>query len=84
MLAWGYQTDLHHFPDAEFLQIVACFRQLRPACNKLATACAANDIPGMQEMVKAVVQLVKDCVKKLTNTINVLPDRVRNTTWARG
>jgi len=28
MLARGYQTDLHHFPDAEFLQIVAGFRQL--------------------------------------------------------
>jgi len=33
MLPRGYQTDLHHFPDAEFLQIVACFRQLRPACD---------------------------------------------------
>jgi len=33
MLARGYQTDLHHFPDAEFLQIVAGFRQLRPACD---------------------------------------------------
>jgi len=47
MLARGYQTDLHHFPDAEFLPIVAGFRQLRPACDELATACAANDIPGM-------------------------------------
>jgi len=71
MLARGYQTDHHHFPDAEFLQIVAGFPQLRPACDELATACAANDIPGMQEVDKAVVQLVKDCGKKLTNTINL-------------
>jgi len=71
MLARGYQTDLHHFPDAEFLQIVAGFRQLRPACDELATASAANAIPGMQEVDKTVVQLVKDCGKKLTNTINL-------------
>jgi len=71
MLARGYQTDLHHFPDAEFLQIVAGFRQLRPACDELATASAANDTSGMQEVAEAVVQLVKDCRKKLTNTINL-------------
>jgi len=71
MLARGYQTDLHYFPDAEFLQIVAGFGQLRPACDELATASAANDIPGMQEVDEAVVQLVKDCGKKLTNTINL-------------
>jgi len=63
MLARGYQTDLYHFPDAEFLQIVAG--------DELATASAANDIPGMQEVDEAVVQLVKDCGKKLTNTINL-------------
>jgi len=33
MLARGYQTDLHQFPDAEFLQIFAGFRQLRPTCD---------------------------------------------------
>jgi len=64
MLARRYQTELHQFPDAEFLQIVAGFRQLRPACDELATASAANDIPGMQEVDVAVVQLVKDCGKK--------------------
>jgi len=26
MLAKGYQRDLHHFPDEEFLQIVPSFR----------------------------------------------------------
>jgi len=71
MLARGYQTDLHHFPDAEFLQIVTGCRQLRPTCDELTIASAANDIPGMQEVDEAVVQLVKDCGKKLTNTINL-------------
>ena len=71
MLARGYQTDLHHFPDGEFLQIFASFHQLRPVCDKLATASAANDISGMQEEDEAVVQLVEDCGKKLTNTINL-------------
>ena len=44
---------------------------MRPACDELATASAANDRPGMQEVDEAVVQLVKDCGKKLTNTINL-------------
>ena len=47
LLARGYLTDIHHFPDAEFHQIVASFQRLRPACDKLATASAANDIPSM-------------------------------------
>jgi len=71
MLARGYQTDLHPFREAEFLQIVAGFRQLRPACDDLATVSVAKDIPGMQEVDEAVVQLVKDSGKKLTNTINL-------------
>jgi len=71
MLARGYQTDLHHFPDTEFLQIVAGVWQLRPACDELATASAVNDLPGMKEVNEAVVQLVKDYGKKLTNTINL-------------
>jgi len=44
---------------------------LRPACDELATAPAANDIPRMQEVDEAVVQLVKNCGKKLTNTIKI-------------
>jgi len=65
----GYLTDLHHFPDIEFQQIIACARRFRPACDELATASAGNDIPRMQEVNQAVIQLVKDCGKKLTNTI---------------
>jgi len=44
---------------------------LRPTCDELATACPANDIPVMQEVEEAVVQLVTDCGKNMTNTINL-------------
>jgi len=71
MLARGYQTDLHHLADSGFLKIVAGFRQLRPTCEDLATASAANNIPVMQKGDTAVVQLVNDCGKRLTNTINL-------------
>jgi len=44
-------------------------RRLKPACDELATASAANNMAGMQEIDEAVLQLVKDCGKKLANTI---------------
>jgi len=47
MLARGYLTHLHHFQDIEFQQIVASVRQLRPACDELATMSAVNNIPRM-------------------------------------
>ena len=69
MLAWGYISDNWHFPDAEFQQIVEGMRRLKPACDELATASAANNMASMQEIDEAVLQLVKDCGKKLANTI---------------
>ena len=68
MLASNY-ADIHKFPDAEFLQIVAGMRRLLPVCNALATASSANNIHLMQEIDEGVIQLVKDCGKKLTNTL---------------
>jgi len=44
-------------------------RRLKPACDELATASAANNIASMQEIYEAVLQLVKHCGKKLTKTI---------------
>jgi len=44
-------------------------RRLKPACDELATASAANNMASMQEIDEAVLQLVKDCGKKLANTI---------------
>jgi len=55
MLARGYLTDLNHFSDVEFQQIVTGVGRLRPACDELANASAANDIPRMQEVDEAVI-----------------------------
>jgi len=68
MLARNY-ADIKTFPDADFQPIVAGMRRLLPACDALATASAANNIRLMQEIDEGVVQLVKDCGKKLTNTL---------------
>ena len=69
MLARGYISDNWHFPDAEFQQIVAGMRRLKPACDELATASAAKNIASMQEIDETVLQLVKDGGKNLTKTI---------------
>ena len=68
MLARNY-ADIHKFPDAEFQQIVTGMRRLLPVCNALATSSAANNILLRQEIDEGVIQLVKDCGKKLTNTL---------------
>jgi len=69
MLVRGYISDNWHFPDAEFQQIVEGIRRLKPACDELATASAANNMASMQEIDEAVLQLVKDCGKTLANSI---------------
>ena len=68
ILARNYD-DIYQFPDAEFQQIVAGMRRLLPVCDALATASAANNIRLLQVIDEGVVQLVKDCGKKLTNTL---------------
>jgi len=68
MLARSYISENCHFPDAEFQQIVAGMRRLKPACDELPTASAANNMASMQEIDEAVLQLVKDCGKKLTTS----------------
>jgi len=74
MLAMGYISDNAHFSDAEFQQMVAGMRRLKPACDELATTSAANNMASMQAIEKAVLQLVKDCRKKLTTTIRTNND----------
>ena len=69
MLPRGYISDNWHLPDAEFAQIVEGMRRLKPACDELATASAANNMGTMQEIDETVLQLVKDCGQKLANTI---------------
>jgi len=69
MLARGYISDNGHFPDAEFQQSVEGMRRLKPACDQLATASEANHMASMQEIDEAVLQFVKDCGRKLANTV---------------
>ena len=69
MLARCYISDNWHFPDAKFQQIVEGMRRLKPACDELATASAANQMATMQEIDETVLKLVKNCGKKLANTI---------------
>jgi len=56
MVARGNISDNWHFPDAEFQQIVECMRRLKPACDKLATVSASNNMATMQEIDEAVLQ----------------------------
>ena len=65
-------ANLPTLPDADFDQIVEVMRRLRPACDTLATASAANNVIGMQQADDAVVPIAKDCGRKLMNT---LPNR---------
>ena len=77
MLARNYD-NIYQVPDAEFQHIVAGMRGLLPVCDALATASAANNICLLQEIDEGVVQLVKDCGKKLTNTLG---KRVGGAPW---
>jgi len=63
-------TPLANFGIGEFQQIVAGMRRLRPGCDQLVTESAANNVASMREADEAIVQLVKDCMSKLTTTMN--------------
>ena len=63
-------TPLANFAIREFLQIVAGMRRLHPVCDQLATESAANKVARMREADEAIVQLVKNCMSKLTTTMN--------------
>jgi len=64
MLARVFRT-IRTFPDHHFQRIVAGMRTLRPACDSLVTAAAANNRAVMRQINEAVVQLVKNCGVKL-------------------
>ena len=71
-------TPLANFHIADFLQIVAGMRRLLPACDQLATASAANHVVNMQQADEGVMQLVKDCIDKLTTTLNRCAQKAAN------
>ena len=55
--------------DTNFLPIAESMRRLRPVCNPLATASAGNNETGKHDIEEAVVHIVKDCARKLFNTV---------------
>jgi len=63
-------TPLANFAIREFQLISTGMWRLRPACNQLTTALAANNVALMREAHEAIVQLVKDWISKLTTTMN--------------
>jgi len=58
------------FPDAEFLPIYTGMRSLCPACDLIVFAVAANNMHGLEDIEKEVVELVKDSCRKLNDTNN--------------
>ena len=68
MLARNYD-NIYQFHHGEFQQLVAGMRRLISVCDGHTTASAANNIRLVHEIDEGVVQLVKDCGKKLTNTL---------------
>jgi len=68
MLARGFKK-IPPFCDYHFQQIIAGMRTLRPACDTLVKAAAANNRAVMHQIDEAVVQLVKDSGVKLSTTV---------------
>jgi len=58
------------FPDADFLPICTGMRTLRPACDLIVSAVAANDMHRLEDIEEAVVEVVKDSCRKLNDTNN--------------
>src|SRR5205807_6623485 len=48
-------------------------RRSHPICDSLVNVSAANDILCMQEIDEAVIQMVKDCIKKVRDSRALYP-----------
>jgi len=57
-------------PDADFLPIYRDMRTLRPACDLMVSAVAANDMHRLEDTEEAVVELVKDSCWRLNDPNN--------------
>jgi len=56
------------YPDADFLLIYTGMRALLPARDLITTAVAAYNQVHIMDVEEALVDLIKDCVKKLQDT----------------
>jgi len=54
-----------NYPDLDFLPISTVIRALLLACDLIATAAAANNQAHITVVEETVVDIIKDCVKKL-------------------
>jgi len=73
MIARGFASagrTAKGFPDADFLPICTGMRTLRPACDLIVSAVAANDMHRLDDIEEAVVELGKDSCRKLNHTNN--------------
>jgi len=73
MIARGFAPTnrlAQNFPDADFLPIYTGMRTLRPACDLIVSAVAANDMHRLEDIEEAIVELVKDSCRKLNDTNN--------------
>ena len=73
MIARGFDPEgrtAKDFPDANFLPICTGMRTLRPACDLIVSAVAANDMHRLEDIEKAVVELGQDSCQKLNDTNN--------------
>jgi len=53
------------YPKADFLPIYTGMRALLPACDLIATAIAVNNQAHITDVEEALIDLIKDCVKKV-------------------
>jgi len=73
MIARGFapaRRTAKDFPDADFLPICTGMWTLRPACDLIVSAVAANDMHRLEDIEEAVVELGKDSCRKLNDTNN--------------
>ena len=66
------------FPAADFLPICTGMRTLRPACDRIVSIVAANDMHRLEDIAEAGVELVKDSCQKLNDSNNKGKMVVRN------
>jgi len=57
-------------PDADCLPRCTGMRTLRPACDLIVSAVAANNMHRLEDIEEAFVPLVKDSCRKLNDTNN--------------
>jgi len=69
-LVAGNFTPLANFAGGKFSANHRRKEEITPCVRSACEISAANNVAGMREADKAIVQLVNDCISKLTTTMN--------------